>query len=89
MAVSPSDWSAKLQSLKHNQPVVYIEISRDGHGLATADDEGQVKIWDGRTGTLKYTISTDASVIALGVTKRENISRCYPSMVMLASGISA
>lgn len=44
-----------------------IGLSRDGRSLVTADDVGDIRIWDVSSGQLKQTLETDQEITALAI----------------------
>ena len=53
----PSTWSPELQLLEgHSSWVNAIAFSQDGQLLASASDDGTVRLWDPATGEHKQTL---------------------------------
>jgi len=54
---------SKIADLPHTAHVTSIDFSKDGQLLATADREGQVKIWDAQSGAFRHGLSGKASQV--------------------------
>ncbi|CRK31727.1 hypothetical protein BN1708_005529 [Verticillium longisporum] len=56
-ATVEQDWSACLQTLEGHDGTIYsVSFTEDGHRLASASEDGTVKIWDVATGTCLQTL---------------------------------
>lgn len=54
---------SKLADLTHTAQVTSIDFSEDGTLLATADRDGQVKIWDAQSGAFRHGLSEKANQV--------------------------
>ena len=62
---SESLQSSSLQLQGHTAPVTHLALSSDGYSLATADDTGNVHIWDASSGQIVRTINHKAAITHL------------------------
>jgi WD40 repeat protein len=57
----------KVLPLKPPGPISAIALSRDGRSLVTADDTGEIEIWDVKTGQPRKTLQAGQDVTALAI----------------------
>ena len=57
----------KVLPLKAPGPISAIALSRDGRSLVTADDTGEIEIWDANTGQLKKSLQAEQEITALTI----------------------
>lgn len=78
---------SKIAELPHTAYVTSIDFSKDGQLLATADQDGQIKIWDAQSGVFRLELSgkarqvyflDDHKLLAYSVSK-DNTEQCNAS----------